>query len=53
MSLFGETGVTVLIEFTTLKFWHRAISMNGDRLTRRIYDWNKSLADKGIKNWAK
>jgi hypothetical protein len=27
--------------------------MEGDRLTRKIYDWSKSLADKGNKNWAK
>ena len=54
--LFGETGwipLKALIKFNILKFWHRVVSMDADRLTRQIYIWSKSLADRGVINWAK
>ena len=45
VSLFGETGwipFEALIKFDILKFWHRIVSMQADRLIRHIYIWSKS-----------
>ena len=54
VGLFGETGwipFNALIKFNILKFWHRVVSMQADRLTRQIYIWSKSLSDRGVINW--
>jgi len=40
VGLFGETGwipFNALIKFNILKFWHRVVSMQADRLTHQIY----------------
>ena len=52
--LIGETGwipFKALITVNILKFWHRVVTMQTDRLTHQIYIWSKSLADIGITNW--
>lgn len=54
--LFGETGwipFKAYIDFSILRFWYRVKSMEGNRLTHKIYVWSKSLAESGRKNWAR
>ena len=54
--LFGETGwipFKAHIDFSILRYWFRVKSMEGSRLTHQIFVWSKSLAESGMKNWAR
>ena len=54
-ALIGDTGwppIFLHLQYTLLKYWYHLGSLELDRIPKKIYCWNKKIAERGKKTWA-
>ena len=54
-ALMGDTGwppIFLHLQYSLLKYWYHIGNLDVDRIPKKIYCWNKKLAEKGKKTWA-